>query len=120
MKLILTVLFAFSGTVAISNTAIAQSMQVATAEALYPSQSELLTTQPLTVREVPISSPAALYDDAKLKGVATSIQTGTGKSANPSFTEWIYTSPNRSSDTDPLGFFQVPAPARSVGVNIKN
>jgi hypothetical protein len=120
MKLVFSVLLGLTGTIALASGAIAQNGNIATADIAQPSQSELLITQPQAIQEGSITNPAPMHDSAKLQGVATSIQSGVSTSATPSFTDWIYTTPNRDSDTNPIGFFQVPGPNRSVGLNIKN
>jgi hypothetical protein len=120
MKPLFSILVGVTGALAIANGAIAQSRTIATTEIAPSTQSELLTTQPLISRETPVSMHGSVYDPDRLQGIAAAVQSGAVKPAAPSFTDWIYTTPDRTSDANPIGFFQVPGPARSVGINIKN
>jgi hypothetical protein len=103
----------------LGSSASAQAAPLASADVSQPSQSSLLSTEPITVQVVPVSVQSSVYNPAKLKTVSATLQ------ANPSgntdnFTDWIYATPQNSSDTDPIGFFKVPPRTTSVGVNIKN
>jgi hypothetical protein len=88
---------------------------------------DLLTPAPLSVRRPGETNPSthSVHNQTQLKEIANSIQaqpqkTG-GEGGIPSNLvpkDLIHAPTNRSSDTNPIEFFQVPNPAPSFGINV--
>jgi len=120
------------GAIAMQPTALAESlaiqMEPMSVPAMEPTptaemqqQSEALVTEPVAVRRPgeAIAQPVA-YDQAQLRQVSRSITAQPGGSSGgigiPK--DLFYAPPPYSSDTDPLGFFKVPGPTPSYGINL--
>jgi hypothetical protein len=121
MKCLAVLSFGLVGTLAISAPAAAQeSYPAKTPQA---SSIPFLTPDPLSLEQfAPRSSDKAGTQANKLNDVAKSIRPGGGKSFLRGVglpTDLIYAPVQPSRDENPLGFFQVDPPTRSVGINFK-
>ncbi|PZV07572.1 MAG: hypothetical protein DCF22_21810 [Leptolyngbya sp.] len=117
----LSVLFGFGGAIAIAITATAQEPYPTR-----PSQGrsiDFLTPEPISIQQPGSATPEKpLTQTTKLNDVANSIQPRVGKSPLTGIgipEDLIRTPTRRSTEEDPLGFFQVSPPAPSLGINLR-
>lgn len=84
---------------------------------------DFLTPEPLSVRRPGAPSPdKSVIQTNKLNDVANSIQPKSGKSILTEIglpEDLIRTPTQRSTNEDPLGFFQISPPTPSLGVNLR-
>lgn len=120
-----------AGAIAVYNPAFAQDaigQMEATPLPEMANQSQLLDTQPLSVRRPgdAVQSSLSPLNANQLSQVASSIQAkpgqasgdGIGIPANLIPRDLIHTPAASSSDTDPIGFFKAPGPNPSYGINL--
>ncbi|NJP09854.1 MAG: hypothetical protein HC866_10485 [Leptolyngbyaceae cyanobacterium RU_5_1] len=129
MKHLLPVVIGFSGAIAVNSATLADEMNAAVPAGY--NQNRLYTSEALTAPSVSVErtddslrqTNRSPYNKIKLNDVANSIQVKRPQSRNTGIPKDLIPkdlirTPSRSSNLNPIEFFQVPPLDPSVGINI--